>query len=504
MTGLDVDTRTDVYSLGVVLYELLVGALPIDPSDLRAAGFDEMRRRIREVTPQKPSTRVSGLGLRSGEVARHRSADPAALEKACRGDLDWITMKALEKDRTRRYASASEFAADLERHLANQPVLAGPPSVRYRARKFVRRHRLGMSFAAVVALAIVAGLAGTTYGMIRAMRAERRATLEADTVREVNDFMSKLFQITNPGEALGRTVTAKEMLDRGATRIESEFGKRPDLQGRLMETMGVAYRDLGLYDDSLKLLRGAVDAASKAYGPDSAAGAHAQMRLAGALIKARRQDEAIPELSHALAVQEKVLDPDDPELAATLNNLGNVYRARREYKEALPYMERALAIREKALGPDDLDVAKQLGGVGSVRLVLGDFDGAERDLSRALRIREAKLPPNHPDVAKLLIDLGTLYLEKHDLDRARDASSRALRIEEKVYAADHPELINTLTNLGNIEREAKHFDVSEAYLHRALEIAEKSYPPDDAHTNAVREDLERTLEAKGKGAGAPR
>ena len=141
LTGLDIDTRTDVYSLGVLLYELLVGAQPFDPQELRGSGFDEMRRKIREQDPPRPSTRVGSLGAASTTAADSRRTDPRSLGRTLRGDLDWITMKALEKDRTRRYASASELAADLLHHLRHEPILAGPPGVGYRFRKMLLRHR---------------------------------------------------------------------------------------------------------------------------------------------------------------------------------------------------------------------------------------------------------------------------------------------------------------------------------------------------------------------------
>ena len=155
MTGQNVDTRTDVYSLGVLLYELLVGALPFDSKELREAGFDEIRRRIREEEPSKPSTRLSTLGDASTDSARRRRTDTATLARQLRGDLDWITMRALEKDRTRRYGSPSEFAADIRRHLEHEPVLAGPPSAAYRMGKFVRRHRIGVTFAAAAVVLLV-------------------------------------------------------------------------------------------------------------------------------------------------------------------------------------------------------------------------------------------------------------------------------------------------------------------------------------------------------------
>jgi len=177
MTALDIDTRTDVYSLGVLLYELLVGALPFEPRELREVAFDEICRKIREDEPSKPSTRISSLGEASSESAKHRRTNPSSWFRELRGDLDWITMKALEKDRTRRYASPNEFAADIRRHLQDEPVVAGPPSAAYRTGKFIRRHRLGVGFAAAM-LVVLIGFAVT---MARSRRRGSRASATGPT-----------------------------------------------------------------------------------------------------------------------------------------------------------------------------------------------------------------------------------------------------------------------------------------------------------------------------------
>jgi non-specific serine/threonine protein kinase/serine/threonine-protein kinase len=209
MTGQNIDTRTDVYSLGVLLYVLLVGALPFDSRMLRRGGFDEIRRQIREAEPERPSQRLTRLGEASTISAKNRGAEIVELKSQLKGDLDWITMKALEKDRTRRYGSPNELAADIRRHLDDEPVVARPPSAAYKMGKFVRRHRFGVA-AAIVLLGLLVSFAVSMAIQANRIANERdRANQEAETASKVSEFLEGLFEVSDPSEALGNTITAR-------------------------------------------------------------------------------------------------------------------------------------------------------------------------------------------------------------------------------------------------------------------------------------------------------
>ncbi len=257
MSTLDIDTRSDIYSLGVLLYELLVGALPFERKALRRAAAREVKRIISSEDPVTPSTRLSSLGDAMAVVARNRRTDSAAPRRQLRGDLDWITMKALEKDRTRRYGTASELGDDIERYLSSQPVIAGPPTAAYRLRKFVRRNRGPVVAAAIVLVALVVGLAASSALYLRAERERQRADTQMRIAKRVSEFLTGLFEVSNPAEGLGREVTARELLDKGASSIDS-LKDQPIAQATLMDTMGHVYFTLGLYDRAASLLEDAI------------------------------------------------------------------------------------------------------------------------------------------------------------------------------------------------------------------------------------------------------
>jgi len=517
LTGLDVDTRSDVYSLGVVLYELLVGAQPFDSKELRTAGFDEMRRRIREEEPPKPSTRVSSLGDVSNVAAERRRTDTHGLARTLRGDLDWIVMKALEKDRSRRYGSPSELAADVRRYLRNDPVEASPPSTTYRVRKFFSRHRMGVTASASLVLLLVAGVIGTTVGLLKAKR-------EAEAVRKSADVLEGIFGIMDPARPMGRALTTRQVLDHGAERVNSELEGKPLIQARLLATLGQAYLNLGHFDEALPLIERSLTIRSRELGPDDLEVAATLNTLGwvqywlGDFRSSResfdrsleiregttsRVDSAIAEslsdlaflewrmgqfkiagelFNRALQIIEEAEGPNHPEVADVLYQKSLLLNTLGEYTESRKNLSRALEIQQEALGADHSDVGWIIHALGLAHMGLGENETGRQYLERSLEIFEKQLGHDHWSVAFPVTRLAVADWLAGDNEAARERFERALEVRRQTLSPDHPDHVYTLFPYGEFLAAIEEYDGAEELFKAALRITEKSLGPDHPET----------------------
>ena len=469
MSGLDLDTRSDIYSLGVLLYELLMGRTPFDTSDLMGAGLDEMRRRIREQEPPRPSHRLRTLNDRDRTtVARRRGTDAPRLTLQLRGDLDWIVMRCLEKDRARRYETASGLANDIQRHLRNEPVAARPPSTAYVMRKLIRRHRLAFGAGAAITATLAAGFAVSTslYLSERALlqrareaeakawiekaraeiatanearlRAEaeaekRRAQTEAERGARLATLMSDTMKDLGLLISLGNDrLDFRSVLDQAAN-LKKELAQQPELEADVDETLGGAYFNLGdhkraeaLFLDALKLRRGR--------GDKNAPAVASSLKYLGLVYSGQsRWDEAEACHREALAIQQTMTTPEPAEVARTLSALGWVLGQQAKFTEAETSLQRALD-QQRALSPTPgAEVASTLTRLGSVLMQEGRVQDAETALTEALAINRQVFGPASIQVASSLNILAvTVALDQRRLSEAIALYREAFQIREYV------------------------------------------------------------------------
>ena len=329
---LDIDTRTDIYALGILLYELLTGKPPFDAKSLVSAGYEEMRRIIREVEPPKPSSKLGTLSANERTtLANERKIEPGKLSRMVEPDLDWIVMKAIEKDRSRRYETVNGLALDIQRFLSDEPVSATPPSAAYKFRKFARRNKTALLAAAGFVVMLVAATIVSTWQAVRATKAEKLAEdrlVEKDKALKdaeaISTFLGEVFQSPDPSRN-GRSITVAETLDKAAKRLETDLASQPGDRARLQFLLGRTYNSLGLHPEAILLQEKVRDFYRTIRGPEHPDTLAAMHDLAGSYHDVDRREEALKLGEEVLTLRRKVNGPEHPDTLAATHNLATYY-----------------------------------------------------------------------------------------------------------------------------------------------------------------------------------
>jgi eukaryotic-like serine/threonine-protein kinase len=495
-SGEDVDTRMDVYSLGIIFYELLVGAPPIE---LRKLAFDEYLRRLREEDPPKPSTKIRTRdAATTTKLARQRKTELATLIKQIGGDLDSIALKALEKDRSRRYGSAADFAADIARYLRHEAVLAVPPSVAYRTRKFASRHRWGVAMACafVVVLTAAAGIS---------MRQSKRANREAAIAAAVSDFLQNdlLAQASASTQASPSTkpdpdLKVRTALDRAAAKIGGKFDQQPEVEAAIRATIGQTYLDLGLYSEARTQFERALELRRRVLGTKDPKTLQSISSLGTAFLKLGKFPEAEALLSQALAGQRRVLGPEHADTLRSMFDLAVVSEKEGKPPQAEALFNQLLESRRRVLGPEHPDTLRSVNGLATVYSDEGKFPQAEALYSQVLEIDRRVLGTDHPQTLICTNNLAVVYFREGKYPQAEALQSQTLEIQRRVLGPEHPDTLMSRNNLALTYKEQGKYTLGEALYRENVEIARRVLGPDHPITLGSMTNLADVYNSQGK------
>jgi serine/threonine protein kinase len=544
MSGLDIDTRSDVYSLGVLLYELLTGTTPLESKRLREAGYLEMQRLIREDEAPRPSTRLSSLGDAATVMAGNRGLDPRRLMQLLAGDLDWIVMKALEKDRNRRYGTPGNFAEDIERYLRREAIQARPPSTVYKLHKFVQRNRMAVAAAAVVAAALLGGTALATWQAVRARQAEQRALAslaEAEAARAaeaeerrkalesrraadlaaeeahraaetaltrgresraVLDFLeNKVLAAARPegvDGGLGHNVTLRRAIDVALPFVAKSFADQPLTEARLRMTLGKSFASLGEARIATEQYERARALYTADLGADHADTLRCMHNLAWSYYEQGRNADALKLDEEVVALRKAKLGADHPDTLGTMHNLALVYRQLGDLARAVQLQEEILAMQRTKPGPPSRGLLASMGNLAGSYGALGRYAEARKLQEEVLTVERATLGPDHPNTLISMQNLAMTYFVLGRRAEALKLREEVLAMDKAKLGPDHPSTIMAMHDLSQSYADIGRHSEALSLLEESLRLSKTKFGPAHPYTLHVKSSLAVTYASLGK------
>jgi len=504
--AVDVDIRSDVYSLGVVLYELLAGALPLAEEVYHSGELDQVARQIVATDPPRPSARVTSLHEQGPPIASLRGGtDVTGLRRQLKGDLDRVVMKAIDKDRTRRYGTAASLADDLRRFLAHEPVAARPPTLAYQARKFARRNRVLVGATVIVLAAVVFAGVATTVGLIRARRALARETQARQAEQQqrlvaesVTNFLREMLAAADPRNAQGRNVMVRDVLDRASAELPTRFKGYPVVASQIHSIIAETYYSLGLYPPALEHGQAALELRRRELGEDHPGTLAAKHSLASTLSAVGRRRDAETLLRDVLDRRRRLEGADTAETLLAEQALVLVLLADARPEEAEPLQRHVLETRRKTLGDEHLDTLAAMHNMAPIVQALGRLEESESLYRAAAEGRDRALGPNHPSTILSLNNLAATMVQRKRFAEAEPIFRDVLARHERVLGPVHRETLGSLNNLGFTLQELNRQPEAEAIYRDLLDRARKSLPENHRTTLVALGNLATALQKQGK------